>query len=208
MSGRIEEIRRRFEADTANHALDVVSEFDVYRHLSFGPPGSRRLRVDVVTWPGYLACTGDMGAFVFERSHDMLRFFRGQRVNPKYWGEKVRAASPGGVTEWSREKFEECAKEALEEFIADNADYDEDEVWFLRANFADEVLRGLDEKGRAAAYQAMMEFEYGSDRPFEHFWEVDTDIYTHRFLWCCHAISRMAELYDARAKEKATERER
>jgi hypothetical protein len=47
---------------------------------------------DVVTWPGHLSISGDMGCFVFTRVDDMFTFFRGHEDAPNLgysakWGE-------------------------------------------------------------------------------------------------------------------------
>lgn len=85
-----------FLADVAHHQLTVLRDDGLYRHLRFSKPGSNDMRFDVVTWPGFLAYSGDMGCFVFERLDDMLAFFRrpytgpGLTINERYWAEKCQ----------------------------------------------------------------------------------------------------------------------
>jgi len=62
----------RFLNDIANHSMSIVRDDGVYRHLVFSNNGSSVFRFELITWPGYLAYTGDMGAFVFSRLNDMF----------------------------------------------------------------------------------------------------------------------------------------
>jgi hypothetical protein len=93
-------IAERFAADTAQHEMTVLRDDGLYRHLQFvrvapspktgKPERSSFYWFELVTWPGHLAITGDCGTYVFARIEDMFGFFRGHRVNPGYWAEKVR----------------------------------------------------------------------------------------------------------------------
>ena len=91
-----------FLNDVSKHEMKVLLDNGIYRHLRFKQQGSSNMWFDVVTWPGFLAYTGDMGAFVFARLEDMFEFFRGRPVDDKdklyinlgYWGEKLEAVDP------------------------------------------------------------------------------------------------------------------
>ncbi len=61
------------------------------------------------------------------------------------------------------------------------------------------MLRGIDEMSREMAYRAIMGFEYAGRYPFQDWWEVNTDVFTQRFLWCCFALVRIIALYDERS---------
>src|SRR5580692_6155935 len=90
-----------FQRDTANHEMTVLHDDGLYRHLRFMQVITDELTgkqsrssfywFDLVTWPGNLVINGDMETFAFARSDDMFGFFRGDRINPGYWAEKVRA---------------------------------------------------------------------------------------------------------------------
>lgn len=193
MSSRIEKISERFKSDTAEHKLAVIRDEGVYRHLRFSKPGSRSMRVDVITWPGHLAYAGDMGSFVFSRTLDMFEFFRGTRINPEYWAQKVEASDRDGVTEWSWELFEEVIRDDFRDYL--EGLYSADLV-DLKVRFEDELIIGLTDKSRERAYSDAMNFEHDGRLPFQDFWDAETDIYTHRFLWCCLALVRVISLYD------------
>lgn len=69
----------RFLQDVADHKMTVVMDNGVYRHLRFANSDSKlafNQWFDIVTWPGFLAYSGDMGCFVFSRLKDMFEFFR------------------------------------------------------------------------------------------------------------------------------------
>ena len=68
------EVHERFKKDTAEHQMTVLRDDGLYRHLRFRKPGTGIYGFDIVTWPGYLAISGDMGASMFTRLEDMIQF--------------------------------------------------------------------------------------------------------------------------------------
>lgn len=62
-----------FLKDVAGHQMTVVSENGVHRHVRFKKPSTGNMHFDLITWPGYLAYSGDMAAQEFESS-DGFRF--------------------------------------------------------------------------------------------------------------------------------------
>jgi len=92
-----------FVEDTKNHKLTIIKDDGVYRHLHCSS-GSSCYHFDIVTYPGHLCYSGDMGCFVFQRTKDMFEFFRSEsgRINPDYWGGKLEA---GKAKEFSEECF-------------------------------------------------------------------------------------------------------
>jgi hypothetical protein len=121
----------RFKKDVEKHVMTVIRDDGVYRHLRFQTPGSYCMGFDIVTWPGYLAYTGDMGAYVFTRLEDMFQFFRcaegrnQYRIDLRYWAEKCEcggAADRSGIREFSEDKFEQNVKEYLIDWIRNHRD--------------------------------------------------------------------------------------
>ncbi|SQC93443.1 Uncharacterised protein [Cedecea neteri] len=90
-----------FLRDVALHTLQIHRDDGLYRHLRFKRPGTNAYYFDIVTWPGYLTITGDMGTWTFSRVSDMFNFFMdshfGHRasfvINPGYWSEKFEAGA-------------------------------------------------------------------------------------------------------------------
>ena len=103
-----------FMRNISQHQLIVHHDDGVYRHITGKRPGTIDMHFNVVTFPGYLAYTGDMGAYTFFRTHDMFTFFRQKPgrfgyINPHYWAEKLEATNCNGenvyhvAAEWSDE---------------------------------------------------------------------------------------------------------
>lgn len=86
-----------FKADTRRHAITVVKDDGLYRHIIMSTPGTFAWRWEVTTWPGSLAIRGDIGMpLVFTREPDMFEFFAtgtyddgAPRISPLYWAEKT-----------------------------------------------------------------------------------------------------------------------
>ena len=108
---QIADSKAKFVSDTDEHQMTILHDDGVYRHLRFKAPGTRFYWFDLVTWPGHLSITGDMGAFTFARVQDMFTFFYGHDINPGYWGEKVIA---GEVKAYSEDVFREWVDEELD----------------------------------------------------------------------------------------------
>jgi hypothetical protein len=70
-----EKLLSRFMRNTAHHNVIIERDEGVYRHLIFKAPGTNSYRFDIITWPGYLTVTGDMGTWTFSRERDMITQF-------------------------------------------------------------------------------------------------------------------------------------
>lgn len=211
-----------FLKSVSEHAIEILRDDHVYRHLRFRKPGTYCMGFDIVTYPGYLVYSGDMGCFVFSRIHDMLPFFRSKQmegpldINPRYWSEKLEAVekSGGSYEEYSADKFRAHIAEELAQFrehferdtereLDDDGDGDEeahtkkidDAFNELKAAVESDVLRKADD-GEHAVYSAMRDFEHGDRNWFQDAWEVSFREYTYRFIWCCFALVWAIRKYD------------
>lgn len=148
---------------------------------------------DLVTWPGYLCYSGDMGTFVFSRLPDMFEFFRAPAsgkisINPQYWAEKVRAEDKhDGIEAYSPDRF----REAIESWLNDTEATKE-----MRLAVKDNVLCHADD-GEHEARRAAQDFVHEGETPFADFWEARLSEYTHRFIWCCYALVWGIQQFDA-----------
>jgi hypothetical protein len=195
----------RFENDVAEHTVSVLRDDGLYRHLRCCRGDSYTYGFDVVTWPGYLCYSGDMGCFVFTRLPDMFGFFRGRRtamVDRGYLAEKAVASDKhDGIREFSEEMFRAAIRTDFDAFTEDWSDADrKTSLW---AEIEAEVVSAISD-GRDAAVRAAIEFVTrgadGDGRPrhvFTHFWEHRLEDYTTRFWWCCYAVPWAIEHYDA-----------
>jgi len=188
----------QFLKDVAAHVMTVEQDNGVHRCLHFGKPGTGCMHFRIVTWPGYLAFSGDMGGFVFTRTRDMLEFFRGRdegpiSTNPSYWAEKLEACDRnGGFDQFSPELFRSSVEEIMEQ-----CEYPKD----MREQVRREVFSELDD-GEHAAYRALFDFESDTCNPRFRFDSCDAPrarVYSYRFLWCCYALVWAIRQWDARA---------
>lgn len=206
-----------FLKDTADHVMEILHEdpLELYRHIRFRKPGTMCMHFDLITWPGYLCYTGDMGTYVFRRLEDMFQFFRSDRPDPfewidkRYWAEKLEASDKGdGHREFDKKAFKrEITVQRRKLFVEHCKHADKDirkEFW----DSFDEVFDAADE-GEHRVYAAVQDWEFNiytmqpsiramkrnrvyldtSDFP-------DCKTYTHRFRWCCFALAWGTQKYD------------
>lgn len=223
---RLAEVSEQFKRDVQEHALTILRDDGLYRHLRFKRPGTMTCYFDLVTWPGHLAYVGDMGDYVFTRVEDMLTFFRGHTPSPGYWAEKCVAVDKNsGLNAFSQDVFKASIEEDLQSHIAgyyappDDVDGDgevieetdeartarEEAIQELRDAVDDDVFERLgDDRDGRSAVSAAMDVEDSKGRcPFSTIYESDFTEWTFRFLWCCHALPWAIAQYDAE-KAKVT----
>jgi hypothetical protein len=188
-----------FLKDVDKHQMTVLRDDGVHRHVRFRKPDSVNMAFELITWPGHLCYSGDMGTYVFRRLHDMFEFFRTDRLRQKYdgrtliinldyWSQKcISVDCAGGIEEYSADKFRQRITEILDENGASAE---------LRQAVEDEVLSCAD-YSETEAYRAAEEFEHNGFR-FTDFWEVDLKEYSYRFVWCCYALAWGIQQYDDR----------
>jgi hypothetical protein len=188
----------RFNQDTRDHALEMVNDNGLYRHLICRRGSSSTYMFGIVTWPMYLCIYGDMGTYVFSRTVDMFEFFRrdGESIPLHYWAEKIESSDKcSGVTEYSKAAF----VEAVNSYFTD---------WVESGDLDDLAIRGavrdeLDELVEAAecehdAHRMASDFVSSSGHTLSDFWEKDLTTYTYHYQWCCLAIRKAISLYEAR----------
>lgn len=188
----------RFGRDISGHVLTVLVDDGVRRHLRCARPQTYCMSFDVLTWPGHLCYTGDMGCFVFSRLPDMFEFFRGKedgRIDFRYWAEKCLASDKtDGLLEYNVDRFRRVVKEGYESFVEQHA-LSSDEAAGLWREVEDDVLsRG---ENSHEAREAAMHFRWALGRVvFPDFWEHRLEEYTSRFVWCCYALRWAIARYD------------
>lgn len=90
---RVAEVGKVFDVNARQLQMEILQDDGLHRHVRFAKPGTGMYRFSLVTWPGYLAISGDVESFTFSREPDMFDFFGGRRsrINPSYWAEKCVA---------------------------------------------------------------------------------------------------------------------
>lgn len=193
-----EYIAEVFPKDVANHEMVIIRDDGVNRHLGFKAPDTYSMSFDILTWPGYLCYTGDMGTYVFKRLRDMFEFFRkpSGKFDAQYWAEKLESMDKvEGFENFSPETFRENLKGHVADFVAGRG-MAQDEADALWDDVMDEVCSKSD-SGYDVAMRAALEFEFEGKPLFPDFWEYRNKEYSPRFLWCCHALIWAIEKYDA-----------
>lgn len=205
-----------FLKDVATHALEIIQDNGVYRHLRFKKPGSRDMQFDLLTWPGHLCYTGDMGTYVFQRLEDMLEFFRTDRdynksmgrelgINLGYWSEKLRAVDvsgrgKGSATEYRQSLLVDVIKRQRLEWMRER-EIDKEQRKSLWEDL-DELIADLD-GDESHDFQMVNDWRwkpFGCDERhgyfFQDLWDHNFSDYTFHFTWCCYALAWGIELYD------------
>lgn len=178
--------------------MKVLKDDGVYRHLAFRNPKKFSGSFDIVTWPGHLSFSGDMGDYTFERHYDMFTFFRRNKaedtgINPGYWSEKLQAIDKRcGYKEFSREVFESKLKHDFDTYWEFDNESQRNRAW---KEIKSELLDRFEseESSLNAAYNYECEL---TGQTFINFWEYDLNEYTFHFIWCCRAIPWAINEYD------------
>jgi hypothetical protein len=183
-------VKANFERDIASHVIKERHRDGIYGHWICARPDTVVLHFHIVTYPGGMLYTGDMGTFVFERTFDMISFMRSACRSRGYAAEKCRAveksAAGNGIEVFFDEIFEENLDEFLDEYESHHGEPITEEklasISYLRE------YRGEDE------HRCMMEmYESGlwdcGDMPTCRYYSV-------HFLWCLHAIEWFCKRVD------------
>ncbi|WP_426734434.1 hypothetical protein [Glutamicibacter sp. 2E12] len=194
---------RRFNSATEDHQLTVLHDDGLYRHLSFRAPGSSFYWFDLITWPGNLTITGDMGTWTFRRVEDMFTFFTGY-INSGYWAEKLQNGDTGGqatAREYDEDLFIKWLGEDFWE-TSRNLDQKTTTIWWKAIK--DYVLDDWVDTGSAnAALSAMSSMSDALNGAmaahYADVWEAAEgwEQYTIHFEWCLAAIVTGIRTYKA-----------
>ncbi|MGE3404528.1 MAG: hypothetical protein AB7K63_18195 [Vicinamibacterales bacterium] len=190
--------RTRFLNDTARHAMQVLRDDGLYRHLHFAAPGTYCQSFDIATWPGRLCYTGDMGTYVFARLPDMFEFFRqdpNREPNFDYWSEKCEARDRDGIRIYSPDLFRAAVRGDVDEFVRRHR-LNRHEAKSLREQVAWCVLAEADVATEAVGAVGAFVWQ-NKGQVFPDFWEHRLEEFAPRFIWCCYALPWAIAKYDA-----------
>ncbi|MFB5948420.1 hypothetical protein [Klebsiella pasteurii] len=206
------DVSTRFLLDTAEHRLEIFLDNGVYRHLRMQQPGTSCYYYDIITWPGYLTVTGDMGTWTFSRVRDMFNFFDGWtgEINTHYWSEKLEAGTGCSARELIAKEYDHDAfcsslKEWLSDYLTDDeeepgVDWDDesDEPDSDKARIRETVreLYRADFSNDWEAYSAINDADWPECIDT---WELCANLtyktYTTYFRWILFAITRAISKY-------------
>ena len=196
---------KQFLADVAAHQMTVRHEDGIYRHIRFKKPNSYNMYFDLVTWPGYLNISGDMGTWTFARLEDMFEFFRcseGLKINPYYWSEKLKHGNYQG-RDGAKVYDDDLFRERLKEQLTDYYSLEGDELRQISGALEEEVLsQDCKYDLLIAARDFNFRFDDGRTFKFDCCELPDGEDYSYHFIWCCYAIVWGIQQWDARAAAK------
>jgi len=186
--------REQFVCSSETAVLEVKHDQGVYRHLHVK---LEHTWFDIVTAPGVLFYTGDMGDFTFRRLEDMFQFFRQPvfagrpAVKPEYWAQKLVAVDKtDGYEEFKRPLFVRELNAMLKD--PDGNGISPEEVKELKSIEEMTSLPGTREEAISWLYSVVPDIE-----PYANLGVR----YTARYLWCICAIVWAINAYDKTKKD-------
>jgi len=197
-----DKVKSDFDKVTENHEMTINIDQGHNRSILFRNPKCFEGHYTLTTWFNHLCISGDYGTFVFQRTDDMFKFFRGKNINPSYWGEKLQSESRwGGYKEYSHDLFKENVVDYAEQQLED-LEYHDDELQAHVKSRRSEIMASLKEsvldrsgEGATHDYDLVMDFE-NDHLDFTDFWEFDHLEYTYQYIWCLYAIVEGIKIYD------------
>lgn len=214
----LDAIATRFAREAADHTMTVLHDDGLYRHLRFRAPANSFYWFELITVPGTLIFRGDGDSYVFHRLDDMFEFFRGQRVNPGYWTEKLTSGRDQ-VKRYERSVFMAQVHRAVDDARRDDPTLDrlgtavhdslaeaDEEGAFDFEEPAREWLRDFqfwaDPKAERGGRYGLVDGkrtwipQVAPDFEFSESWEWDLRDYDWWVLWSLHAIVWGIASYD------------
>ena len=187
-------IKARFLRDVRNHKLTIENDNDVHRCIYLGRPGSSAYHFRLITFPGGLAISGDMGDYTFCRLNDMFKFFRDSEmtnhINAQYWHEKMQSEDKNCKTKvFSPNRFRDAVVSTVDE-------------WEIRLGDADKIKKDVEKNllqmylsSEQEAYELLTNYESPDGQIFD---DLDFNFleYSMHFKWALHAIVWGIKQYD------------
>lgn len=194
-----DQARRSFTEHTAEHVMTVLHDDSLYRHLRFRKPGTGIFGFDVVTWPGHIAISGDMGDTTMARIDDMIGFVAkpgSDRISFGYWAEKI-VANEGPKREWSQRLLEAQLRDSWREQCEERGvDHDSDLATRWWDDLTDAILNaycGYGNGDERAQREALDRF--AGDIELYETWEWDCSDYPFHLYWRMLALRYAANTY-------------
>lgn len=201
----MQEVAADFTAETKDHQLTVLHDDGLYRHLRIAAPFTGIWSWELVTWPGHLAITGDIGSgYTFHADEDMVPWFLASRtINPRYWAEKLPERQRRVVFEFDPELLRQAALKEIAEWRLADSDRDAaiaqlntawEDVWAEDEN----EYRGVIDRYVLEATTTTGDVLGGSEFRFPDAAEMDGEEFSRSYLLACNAIHFGLRLYAAK----------
>lgn len=175
-----ENVKAQFLEHVKDHSMQFEQDNGVFRSIKFSRGNSSVFYFRINTWPGHLCISGDMGAYVFARLHDMFEFFRGDelKINIGYWTEKLQSISRFGSTDGAAHEFDAKGTYEAVKDCAEEMGKGEEANELLDCSSAHEAMTVIEGMGLQDAW------EFLSTKP------------TFHIVWCLYAIRWAIMQYD------------
>ena len=192
-----------FLRDVRDHQMTIELDQGVHRSLLFKRSHRSAYHFRLVTWPGHLAISGDMGDYTFARLIDMFDFFRfagpaydcDDRINVGYWDEKLTAVCKSG----DRHSLDEAAyidavRSLLAGHLGEMALSDAKTV--VREARWDDLFDPPSTTREAEDRLYAWRCPVTGDAPFSELWNRRISTASFHLVWCMRAIQWGIKRYD------------
>lgn len=189
----LEEIKEIYKNVIINKVNDDITIIDCYK----SEKKEIHLYVRVVFENNRIYYTGDMGYYIFEVGN-IKTFFKGERINPCYWAEKVKASDSDLINKYIEpDKLGEVLiKELLDhDHLIDKEGVLKSEV----TECVDDFFNFYFDPDEIRVYDGLIELL--DDLEISDGWEVAGDIirsvqdYSYRFLYACSLLQWIENKY-------------
>lgn len=180
-------------------AMTILHEDGAYRHLRFKKSDRGEYWFDLLTWPGNLTITGDMGTYTFARVGDMFTFFTGH-INTGYWAEKEQTRGRSGLKEHDGDEFKAWIVQDFWEYSRD-LDADLTKRWWAAIReqvFDRHSVHDTDHRqGCHDAIDDIIREGVSPDGHYRDLWDNDWSNYPWHLEICMAAIVTGIRTYNA-----------
>lgn len=190
-----EDIKKRFLESVQYHNMKILNDDEVFRCIAFKQEDTNDYAFKLITFPGGLTITGDMGCYTFERVRDMFQFFSSPlnnlHIREDYWSEKCVSKTKRELQEWSSDVFKKEIQELFNSF-SDDTGLTPDQKKDYWKEIQEQVLDSFYLESKDLTYENMNLFtppESVDSNIFEDFYEYTFgEGYSQSYLWCLYAI--------------------
>jgi len=193
----------RFLDGVKNHKMTVIKDDGLYKHLRFRQKDSGTYWYDIITWPGSLTITSDMGTWVFSRMENMFVFFirddsndiTDLKINPDYWAEKVMSVSQfGGPIEiFSEKRLEESIIDYVDTYFEDDSTFDREE---LMKEIQEQIIDYCEENNEQVIFDKIFNFSFEDFSFDDTIHDYNFHEYSFHYTWILYAIVRGIKMYN------------
>jgi hypothetical protein len=195
---------KRFLSDVVrDHQMKIELDQGVHRSILFKRPHSGIYHFRLVTWPGHLAISGDVGDYIFARLPDMFDFFRyagpeydkDDRINRDYWNDKLRSNCVSSERYQMDDKaYLEAVRSMLNDHIRGMSLSDAKTV--VEEAKRDDLFEVPGSHPQACVILYRWRCPVTGRCPFDDFWDYRVTTESFQLVWSMRAIQWGIKRYD------------